>query len=142
MRRMFQKILIASALSVRGAMSREEAMFKRVLIANRGEIALRIVRALHDLGVASVAVYADDDAASPHVAAAHQAVALGAIGGAEFALGAASWRARDWLGRPCLAEGERADLVAYTSDPRQDLTVVRHPRYVVLRGRIVVDTSA
>ena len=63
-------------------------MFKRVLIANRGEIALRIVRALHDLGVASVAVYADDDAASPHVAAAHQAVALGAIGPAAYLDGA------------------------------------------------------
>ena len=69
-------------------------------------------------------------------------MALGAIVGADFALGAASWHARDWLGRPCLAEGELADLVAYTSDPREDLRVVRHPRYVVLRGRIVVDTSA
>ena len=63
-------------------------MFKRVLIANRGEIALRIVRALHDLDVPSVAVYADDDAASPHVAAAHQAVALGAIGPAAYLDGA------------------------------------------------------
>ena len=63
-------------------------MFKRVLIANRGETALRIVRALHDLDVPSVAVYADDDAASPHVAAAHQAVALGAIGPAAYLDGA------------------------------------------------------
>ena len=55
-------------------------LFAKVLIANRGEIALRIVRALHDLGIASVAVYAADDAASPHVAAADQAVALGATG--------------------------------------------------------------
>ena len=59
-------------------------LFVKVLIANRGEIALRIVRALHDLGLVSVAVYADDDAASPHVAAAGQAVALGATGPAAY----------------------------------------------------------
>ena len=63
-------------------------LFSKVLIANRGEIALRIVRALHDLGIASVAVYADDDAASPHVAAASEAVALGATGPAAYLDGA------------------------------------------------------
>lgn len=42
-------------------------MFQRVLVANRGEIALRLVRALQELGVASVAVYAQDDAEAPHV---------------------------------------------------------------------------
>ncbi len=50
--------------------------FQRVLIANRGEIALRIARAAAELGIQSVAVYAGDDVASPHVAAADQAVAL------------------------------------------------------------------
>jgi acetyl/propionyl-CoA carboxylase alpha subunit/acetyl-CoA carboxylase carboxyltransferase component len=55
-------------------------MFLRILIANRGEIALRLVRACRDLGVASVAVHADDDAASPHVRHAAAAVALGASG--------------------------------------------------------------
>lgn len=63
-------------------------LFAKVLIANRGEIALRIVRALHDLGIASVAVYADDDAASPHVAAANESVALGATGPAAYLDGA------------------------------------------------------
>ncbi|HEY8662663.1 MAG TPA: amidohydrolase family protein [Propionibacteriaceae bacterium] len=93
---------------------------------------------------AGVPMYAGTDAggSGAHGRIGDEIVALGAIGGADFALGAASWGARDWLGRPCLAEGERADLVAYTSDPREDLRVVRHPRYVVLRGRIVVDTSA
>ena len=62
--------------------------FSKVLIANRGEVALRIVRALHDLGIASVAVYADDDAASPHVGAATQAVARGATGPAAYLDGA------------------------------------------------------
>ncbi len=60
----------------------------KVLIANRGEVALRIVRALHDLGLASLAVYADDDAAAPHVPAASQAVALGASGPAAYLDGA------------------------------------------------------
>jgi acetyl/propionyl-CoA carboxylase alpha subunit len=55
-------------------------MFKKILIANRGEIALRIVRALRDLGVASVAVHADDDLHAPHVRMADQAVPLGAAG--------------------------------------------------------------
>jgi len=63
-------------------------LFTKVLVANRGEIALRTVRALHDLGIASVAVYADDDATSPHVHAANAAVALGATGPAAYLDGA------------------------------------------------------
>ena len=59
-------------------------MFQKILIANRGEVALRIARALHDLGIASVAVYADDDAQAPHAHAALEAVALGATGPAAY----------------------------------------------------------
>ncbi len=59
-------------------------MFQRVLVANRGEIALRLVRALQELGVASVAVYAQDDAGAPHVAAADVAVPLQASGPAAY----------------------------------------------------------
>ncbi|MBU1815129.1 MAG: carbamoyl-phosphate synthase large subunit, partial [Gammaproteobacteria bacterium] len=62
----------------------DRPLFAKVLVANRGEIALRTVRALHDLGLPSVAVYADDDAASPHVQAASAAVALGATGPAAY----------------------------------------------------------
>lgn len=51
---------------------------KRVLIANRGEIALRAVRACRKAGLESVAVYSQADAASPHVWAADQAVCIGA----------------------------------------------------------------
>lgn len=65
-----------------------QALFAKVLIANRGEIALRTVRALHDLGIACVAVYADDDAQAPHVRAADAAVALGATGPAAYLDGA------------------------------------------------------
>ncbi len=52
----------------------------RVLIANRGEIAVRIARAAAEAGIESVAVYATDDARGPHVAAANRAVALSGAG--------------------------------------------------------------
>jgi acetyl-CoA carboxylase biotin carboxylase subunit len=49
----------------------------RVLVANRGEIALRIVRACHEEGLEAVAVYSAADASSPHVRAADEAVPIG-----------------------------------------------------------------
>lgn len=56
----------------------------RVLVANRGEIAVRIIRAVHELGGVAVAVYADDDAASLHVARADAAIALPGSGPAAY----------------------------------------------------------
>ena len=63
-------------------------MFEKVLIANRGEIALRVIRALQELGIPSLAVYAQDDADAPHVKAADEAVALNASGPAAYLDGA------------------------------------------------------
>jgi acetyl/propionyl-CoA carboxylase alpha subunit len=57
--------------------------FRRVLVANRGEIALRIVRGLRELGIESVAVHSDVDARCAHVLAADHAVALGGNTSAE-----------------------------------------------------------
>src|SRR2546426_8323968 len=54
-----------------------EVRLSRVLLANRGEIALRIIRACHEEGLEAVAVYSDADRLSPHVRAADLAVPLG-----------------------------------------------------------------
>ena len=52
-------------------------MFGKLLIANRGEIALRVVRACRELGVRSVAVFSDADARAPHVREADEAIRIG-----------------------------------------------------------------
>ena len=52
-------------------------MIRRLLIANRGEIALRIIHACRELEIESVAVYSQVDAVAPHVLAADRAVHIG-----------------------------------------------------------------
>lgn len=52
-------------------------MFKKILIANRGEIAARVARTARRMGIATVAVYSDADKSAPHVRACDEAVHIG-----------------------------------------------------------------
>ncbi|MEH3034990.1 MAG: acetyl/propionyl/methylcrotonyl-CoA carboxylase subunit alpha [Sphingomonas adhaesiva] len=58
-------------------------MFKKILVANRGEIACRVFRTAKKMGIATVAVYSDADARAPHVLMADEAVRLGPAPAAE-----------------------------------------------------------
>jgi len=89
---------------------------------------------------AGVPVYAGTDAGGgiEHGRIADEVLALHRAGMSEAAaLGAASWAARDWLGRPGLAPGDPADLIVYPADPRTGLNTLREPSHVLLRGRPV-----
>ena len=70
----------------------------------------------------------------PLAVAEHQ---NGTVGGAEFAVGAASWRARAWLGADILTPGASADLIVLDADPRADLSTLYRPVARVLRGRVL-----
>jgi imidazolonepropionase-like amidohydrolase len=96
-----------------------------------------VVRAAYEAGVP---VFAGTDAGGGigHGVIADEIRALHAAGlPAEAALGAGSWAARAWLGLPCIEERAAADLIVYDADPRADLDVLRRPRLMILRGRVV-----
>src|SRR5947199_4940307 len=65
-------------------------MFSRVLVANRGEVAVRVIRALHELGVEAVAVYSTADAGALHTRIADRTVCIGPPPAAESYLNIAS----------------------------------------------------
>ena len=84
-------------------------------------------------------IYAGTDAGSmvAHGRIADEIDALKRIGMTPTeALGAASWTAREWLGRPVLEHGASADLVCYAEDPRAGAAVINHRAWSSLRGRI------
>ena len=88
---------------------------------------------------AGVAVYTGTDAGTvvPHGGIGEEIEELAAIAGAEYALGAASWRARPWLGAPNVEVGESADLIVIPADPREELGVIFEPTAKLLRGALV-----
>lgn len=95
------------------------------------------VRAAYDAGI-PVFTGTDAGGSLPHGLVAAEVAELVRAGlPPSAALAAATWSAREWLGRPGLTEGAPADLVVYESDPRADVRVLAHPSHVVLRGRIV-----
>jgi acetyl-CoA carboxylase biotin carboxylase subunit len=58
-------------------------MFQRILVANRGEIALRVIRAAHDMGIECVAVFSEADRGAPYLAAADEAICIGPAASSE-----------------------------------------------------------
>ncbi len=95
------------------------------------------VAAAHEAGV-PVYVGTDAGGSLPHGLLAQEMAELARAGlSTSEVLAAATWGAREWLGRPGLVEGADADLVVYGADPREDVSVVADPKGVVLRGRVV-----
>ncbi len=89
---------------------------------------------------AGVPIYAGTDAGGslPHGLIAQEIAALAEAGMTRSdALAAGSWAARSWLGLPGIEEGAPADLIAYDSDPRADLSVLDRPARIILRGLVI-----
>jgi imidazolonepropionase-like amidohydrolase len=96
------------------------------------------IAAAHEAGVP---LYVGTDAGGqlPHGLAVDEMLAMRDIGLSNLeVLAAGSWRAREWLGLPGLVEGAPADFVVYDEDPRQDLSALRRPRHIVVRGNVVL----
>ena len=94
-------------------------MFKKILIANRGEIACRVIRTAKAMGIKTVAVYSDADARAPHVRLADESVRIGPAPAAE------SYLKAELIG--ALKELGAADIkvVAGGVIPAQDYAMLR-----------------
>ncbi|MFF6976527.1 amidohydrolase family protein [Streptomyces sp. NPDC008343] len=97
-------------------------------------IMIRRVREAHDAGVTVLA--GTDSAPFGNVATEVEHLVAAGLP-ADVAVGPASWAARDFLGLPGLVEGGLADVTVYDADPRVEPGVLRHPRRIILRGRVV-----
>ncbi|KAA9151418.1 amidohydrolase family protein [Amycolatopsis acidicola] len=89
---------------------------------------------------AGVSVYAGSDAGGmiAHGRIVDEIEALWRAGMSRTeALASASWAAREWLGHPSIEDGAPADFLVFDSDPREDLSVLRTPRHIVLNGVVV-----
>ncbi|WP_201467352.1 amidohydrolase family protein [Janibacter melonis] len=99
---------------------------------------LQTVASAHEAGI-PVMVGTDAGGSIAHGLAAQEMHLLTQAGMTHTqALSAGTWAARRWLGRPAIAEGEDADLVVLSADPREDVRACAAPRRVVLRGATVV----
>jgi imidazolonepropionase-like amidohydrolase len=103
------------------------------LYARRREVLM----SAHEAGV-QLYVGSDGGGVARHGELAGEVTAMHEMGlPAADVLAAVSWRGRSWLGFDNLTEGAEADFVVYPRDPVADLSVLREPSCVVLRGRVV-----
>ncbi len=95
------------------------------------------IAAAHDAGI-PIFIGTDAGGQLPHGLVVDEMLALRAVGLSNAdVLAAGSWKAREWLGLPNLVEGAPADFVVYDDDPRTDLSVLRDPRHIVVRGNVI-----
>ncbi|WP_062208138.1 amidohydrolase family protein [Demequina oxidasica] len=99
------------------------------------------VRAFREAGL-TLLVGTDAGGTIGHGAIAEEAELMVQAGiPAPEVVAAASWSARDFLGAQGLSEGASADFVVYPRDPREDITVLREPSAIVLRGNVVASSG-
>ncbi|MEU0500470.1 amidohydrolase family protein [Nocardia sp. NPDC005998] len=111
-----------------------------IYAAHMRDLHARVRRTVANAHDAGVPIFAGTDAGGSirHGRIADEIAALSGAGLSEHdALGAASWNARSWLGRPGIEAGAPADFVVYREDPRISPAALTDPQYVVLRGRVV-----
>ncbi|MGF6880746.1 imidazolonepropionase-like amidohydrolase [Nocardia sp. GAS34] len=110
-----------------------------VYAAHMRDLHRRVRDTVANAHAASVPIYTGTDAGGSirHGRIAEEIDALAGAGLSRHeALGASSWNAREWLGRPGIEHGASADFVVYEADPRTGPEVLSAPAYVVLRGQV------